>query len=41
VRTHLKILYAKLGVQDLPQGETRVRLVERAFSSGLVSERDL
>jgi pSer/pThr/pTyr-binding forkhead associated (FHA) protein len=41
VRTHLKILYAKLGVQELPQGETRVRLVERAFSSGLISERDL
>jgi pSer/pThr/pTyr-binding forkhead associated (FHA) protein len=41
VRTHLKILYAKLGVQELPQNETRVRLVERAFSAGLISEGDL
>jgi pSer/pThr/pTyr-binding forkhead associated (FHA) protein len=41
VKTHLKILYAKLGVEELPQNETRVRLVERAFSAGLISERDL
>jgi pSer/pThr/pTyr-binding forkhead associated (FHA) protein len=41
VRTHLKVLYAKLGIDELPQNETRVRLVERAFSAGLISERDL
>jgi pSer/pThr/pTyr-binding forkhead associated (FHA) protein len=41
VRTHLRVLYAKLGVEELPQNETRVRLVERAFSAGLISERDL
>lgn len=41
VKTHLRILYAKLGVEGLPQNETRVRLVERAFSAGLISERDL
>ncbi len=41
VRTHLRVLYAKLGVAELPQAETRVRLVERAFSAGLISERDL
>jgi pSer/pThr/pTyr-binding forkhead associated (FHA) protein len=41
VKTHLKVLYAKLGVEELPQNETRVRLVERAFSAGLLSERDL
>jgi pSer/pThr/pTyr-binding forkhead associated (FHA) protein len=41
VRTHLRVLYAKLGIEQLPQNETRVRLVERAFSDGLVSERDL
>jgi pSer/pThr/pTyr-binding forkhead associated (FHA) protein len=35
VRAHLKVLYAKLGVDD------RVRLVERAFSDGLVTGRDL
>jgi pSer/pThr/pTyr-binding forkhead associated (FHA) protein len=41
VKTHLRVLYAKLGVEELPQNETRVRLVERAFSAGLLSERDL
>jgi pSer/pThr/pTyr-binding forkhead associated (FHA) protein len=41
VRAHLRVLYAKLGVEQPRQGETRVRLVERAFSAGLISERDL
>jgi FHA domain len=41
VRTHLRVLYAKLGVDESPEGDARVRLVERAFASGLISERDL
>ncbi len=41
VQAHLKVLYAKLGVEDGPASEKRVRLVERAFSAGLISERDL
>ena len=41
VRTHLRVLYAKLGIPVLPGETTRVRLVERAFSAGLISERDL
>jgi pSer/pThr/pTyr-binding forkhead associated (FHA) protein len=41
VKIHLRVLYAKLGVEELPQNETRVRLVEGAFSAGLISERDL
>jgi pSer/pThr/pTyr-binding forkhead associated (FHA) protein len=41
VRTHLRVLYAKLGVEQLPQNDTRVRVVGRAFSAGLISERDL
>jgi pSer/pThr/pTyr-binding forkhead associated (FHA) protein len=41
VATHLSVLYAKLGVQRRPQNDTRVRLVERAFSAGLISQRDL
>lgn len=41
VRTHLRVLHAKLGVEELAQNETRVRLVERAFSIGLITERDL
>jgi hypothetical protein len=41
VRGHLKVLAAKLGLGEPPLGEARVRLVERAFDGGLVSERDL
>jgi predicted component of type VI protein secretion system len=41
IRAHLSVLYAKLGVEDPPGDEPRVRLVERAFSTGLISERDL
>jgi pSer/pThr/pTyr-binding forkhead associated (FHA) protein len=41
VKTHLMVLCAKLGVKEQPQNETRVRLVERAFAAGLISERDL
>lgn len=41
LKTHLRVLCAKLGVEELPQNETRIRLVERAFSAGLISERDL
>jgi hypothetical protein len=34
-------LFGKFAVEDVPQGQKRARLVERAFLSGLVSERDL
>jgi pSer/pThr/pTyr-binding forkhead associated (FHA) protein len=41
VRAHLRVLTAKLGVEEVTPAETRVRLVERAFSAGLISEREL
>lgn len=41
VKAHIKVLYVKLGFTEAPKPETRVRLAERAFSTGLVSERDL
>jgi FHA domain/Bacterial regulatory proteins, luxR family len=41
VKTHLRALFEKLGVEQLPQNQKRIRLVERAFDSGLVSEQDL
>jgi hypothetical protein len=41
VRAHLKVLYAKLGVLELPDGDKRLRTVEHALASGLISERDL
>jgi DNA-binding CsgD family transcriptional regulator len=40
VQTHLRVLRAKLGVEGPPGNETRVRLVERAISAGLISESD-
>jgi DNA-binding NarL/FixJ family response regulator len=41
VKTHLGVLYAKLGVEQDPGTESRIQLVERAFSAGLISQRDL
>jgi len=41
VKTHLSVLYAKLGVGELSRDEARVRLAERALGDGLISERDL
>jgi predicted component of type VI protein secretion system len=41
VKAHLSVLSAKLGVDALPENETRARLVERGCSAGLVSDRDL
>jgi pSer/pThr/pTyr-binding forkhead associated (FHA) protein len=41
VKTHLRALFEKFGVESLPQNRKRVALVERALQSGLVSEREL
>jgi hypothetical protein len=41
VKTHLSVLYAKLGVGELPRDEARARLAERALGDGLICERDL
>jgi pSer/pThr/pTyr-binding forkhead associated (FHA) protein len=41
VKTHLRALFEKFGVAELPQNAKRLALVERALQSGLVSERDL
>jgi pSer/pThr/pTyr-binding forkhead associated (FHA) protein len=41
VKTHMRALFEKLGVEDLPQNRKRVALVERALQSGAVSRRDL
>ncbi len=41
VKTHLRTLFRKFGIEDLPQNQKRVRLVEYAFQWGLVAERDL
>jgi FHA domain/Bacterial regulatory proteins, luxR family len=41
VKTHLRVLFAKFGIEQLPQNQKRIRLVERAFYSGIITERDL
>ena len=41
VKTHLRTLFQKFHIEDLPQNQKRAKLVERAFSLGLVSRREL
>lgn len=41
VKTHMRALFEKLGVEDLPQNRKRVALVEQALQSGIVAPRDL
>jgi len=41
VKTHMRALFEKLGVEEFAQNEKRLRLVERAFQSGVISARDL
>jgi hypothetical protein len=41
VKTHMRALFEKFGVQDLPQNRKRLALVERALQTGLITGRDL
>jgi pSer/pThr/pTyr-binding forkhead associated (FHA) protein len=41
VKTHLRALFERFGVGDLPRQAKRSELVKRAFQSGTVSGRDL
>ncbi len=41
VKSHLRALFGKFGVEDLPQNQKRAKLVELAFQQGVVSDRDL
>jgi len=41
VKKHMRALFEKFGVENLPQNEKRARLVERALAGGLISEREL
>jgi hypothetical protein len=41
VKTHLRSLFKAFGLDDLPQQEKRLQLVAVAFSTGLVTDRDL
>jgi hypothetical protein len=41
VKSHMRSLFRKLGVDGAPQGQKRQLLVERAFHTGLIDERQL
>ena len=41
VKKHMRALFEKFGVAELPQYEKRARLVERAFAAGCIDEQDL
>jgi hypothetical protein len=41
VKTHLRTLFARFGLEQLPQNAKRAQLAERAMRTGLVTERDL
>jgi pSer/pThr/pTyr-binding forkhead associated (FHA) protein len=41
VKTHMRALFEKLEVEDLPQNQKRVALAERALKSGVVARQEL
>lgn len=41
VKTHLRVLYTKLGLEQLPPVQKRLRLVDVALRTGLVTMHDL
>jgi hypothetical protein len=41
VKSHMRALFARFGVEDLPPNEKRTRLVERALAGGAVRPDDL
>jgi pSer/pThr/pTyr-binding forkhead associated (FHA) protein len=41
VKTHLRALFARFEIEDLPQNQKRLKLVELALKSGVVSPHDL
>jgi len=41
VKTHLRTLFHKFGIEDLPQNQKRARLVEMALQFGVIADSDL
>jgi pSer/pThr/pTyr-binding forkhead associated (FHA) protein len=41
VKTHIKALFGRLGIDDLPQNRKRAELARRAIESGLVAWREI
>jgi pSer/pThr/pTyr-binding forkhead associated (FHA) protein len=40
VKTHVRTLFERFGVEDLPQNRKRARLIELAFSTGTITDHD-
>ena len=41
VKTHIRALFAKLEIEDLPQNRKRAELARRAIATGIVTVRDI
>lgn len=41
VKTHMRALFEKFAVEELPQNRKRVAVVERALGTGIIATRDL
>jgi len=41
IKSHMRVLFARFGVEDLPPNEKRTRLVEKALAGGVVRPEDL
>ena len=41
MKTHMRALFDKFGVGDVPQNQKRAKLVERAFQSGAIGPKNL
>jgi hypothetical protein len=41
VKTHLRVLFHKFGIEHLPQNQKRARLAEMALEFGIITENEL
>ncbi len=41
IKTHMRSLFSKFELRDLPQNAKRMRLAERALASGLITQHDM
>lgn len=41
IKSHMRVLFERFGLEELPQNEKRVRLAERALAAGVVRASDL
>jgi len=41
VKTHLRVLFHKFGIEELPQNQKRARLAEMALEFGIIADNEL